>query len=88
MVLFNGAINFVVDVYRRNTNNLLFDPAIPATAGMANPPIVNVGKMRNTGIDFSVGHQAAWWNVTFNGSVSVSRIPVASAGPVLVTTRV
>jgi TonB-linked SusC/RagA family outer membrane protein len=68
MVLFNGAINFVVDVYRRNTNNLLFDPAIPATAGIANPPIVNVGKMRNTGIDFSVGHQAAWWNVTFNGS--------------------
>ena len=68
MVLFNGAINFVVDVYRRNTNNLLFDPAIPATAGIANPPIVNVGKMRNTGIDFSIGHQAAWWNVTFNGS--------------------
>jgi TonB-dependent starch-binding outer membrane protein SusC len=68
MVLFNGAINLVVDVYRRNTNNLLFDPALPATAGLSSPPIINVGKMRNTGIDFSVGHQAAFWNVTFNGS--------------------
>jgi TonB-linked SusC/RagA family outer membrane protein len=68
MVLFNGAINLVVDVYRRNTNNLLFDPALPATAGLSSPPIINVGKMRNTGIDFSVGHQAAFWNVTLNGS--------------------
>ena len=68
MVLFNGALNFVIDVYRRNTNNLLFDPQLPATAGQAAPPIVNIGKMRNTGFDFSLGHQATWWNVTFNGS--------------------
>jgi TonB-linked SusC/RagA family outer membrane protein len=68
MVLFNGAINFVVDVYKRNTDNLLFDPSLPATAGLAAPPILNVGKMKNTGIDFSIGHQASWWNVTFNGS--------------------
>src|SRR5207237_139741 len=63
-----GNVNFVIDVYRRNTNNLLFDPALPATAGIASPPIVNVGKMRNTGFDVSVGHTASWWNVAFNGS--------------------
>ncbi len=68
MVLFNGALNFVIDGYRRNTDNLLFDPQLPATAGQAAPPIINVGKMRNTGIDFSLGHQASWWNVTLNGS--------------------
>ena len=68
MVLFNGNINFVIDVYRRNTNNLLFDPALPATAGIASPPIVNIGKMRNTGYDMSIGHTASWWNVTLNGS--------------------
>jgi len=74
MVLFNGNINFVIDVYRRNTNNLLFDPALPATAGIASPPIVNVGKMRNTGFDLSVGHTASWWNVTFNGSHYTNKI--------------
>jgi len=68
MQLFNGLLNVVVDVYSRNTSNLLFDPKTPATAGIAAPPIVNIGKMRNTGIDFSVGHQAANWNVNFNGS--------------------
>jgi TonB-dependent starch-binding outer membrane protein SusC len=68
MVLLDGLLNVVVDVYRRQTNNLLFDPRLPATAGRADPPIVNVGKMKNTGIDFSIGHQAANWSVTFNGS--------------------
>jgi TonB-linked SusC/RagA family outer membrane protein len=68
MVLFDGALNVVLDVYRRNTNNLLFDPRLPATAGFADPPIVNVGRMRNTGFDLSVGHQGSWWNATLNGS--------------------
>ncbi|MDQ6871513.1 MAG: SusC/RagA family TonB-linked outer membrane protein [Gemmatimonadota bacterium] len=68
MVLFEGMLNVVLDVYRRNTNNLLFDPRLPATAGYAAPPIVNVGKMRNTGFDVSVGHQGSWWNATLNGS--------------------
>jgi TonB-dependent starch-binding outer membrane protein SusC len=66
MTLFNGALNVVVDVYRRTTNNLLFDPAIPATAGIAAPPIVNVGKMNNSGFDFSIGHNAAAWSLTLN----------------------
>jgi hypothetical protein len=58
----------VFDVYTRRTNNLLFDPRTPATAGVASPPIVNIGKMENKGFDFSIGHTASWWNVSFNGS--------------------
>jgi TonB-linked SusC/RagA family outer membrane protein len=61
-------LDIVLDVYRRNTNNLLFDPPIPATAGIASPPIVNIGKMRNTGIDFSIGHRAQSWSVNLNAS--------------------
>lgn len=88
MVLFNGNINFVIDVYRRNTDNLLFDPALPGTAGSAAPPIVNVGKMKNTGFDFSVGHQASWWNATLNGShykntiVSINGVQDFFYGPI------
>jgi len=67
-VLFNGMFNVVFDVYTRRTNNLLFDPRTPATAGVASPPIVNIGKMENKGFDFSVGHTASWWNIAFNGS--------------------
>ncbi|HEX6627030.1 MAG TPA: SusC/RagA family TonB-linked outer membrane protein [Gemmatimonadaceae bacterium] len=68
MVLLNGMFNVVFDVYTRRTNNLLFDPRTPATAGVADPPIVNIGKMENKGFDFSIGHTATWWNIAFNGS--------------------
>jgi len=69
----NGHGNLTTDVYRRNTSNLLFDPPLPGTGGSADPPIVNIAAMRNTGIDFSIGYHstignATLWSVTFNGS--------------------
>ena len=66
--LLENRVNFIVDVYERNTDNLLFNPALPATAGAADAPIVNVGKMRNRGVDFSISHQSDRWGLTFNGS--------------------
>ena len=68
LTLFNGKVDLIVDVYQRKTNNLLFDPPVPGTAGIASPPIVNVGKMKNTGIDFSIGHRSTGWSVNLNGS--------------------
>ncbi len=91
LTMFNGALNVVVDVYQRATNNLLFDPALPATAGVASPPIVNVGKMKNTGIDLLIGHQAASWSISLNGShykneiVSIDGVQKFFYGPI--TTR-
>ena len=76
---------------RAETNNLLFDPAAPGTAGVAAPPIVNVGKMKNTGIDFSIGHHGDDGTSTFNGShykneiVSIDGVQDFFYGPI--TTR-
>jgi TonB-linked SusC/RagA family outer membrane protein len=66
--LWNGNVNVVLDVYTRTTDNLLFNPATPATAGTADPPIVNIGKMGNKGFDISVGHRGTNWDLSFNGS--------------------
>lgn len=70
--ILQSKVTFSADVYRRNTNNLLFDPRLPATAGSAAPPIVNIGKMRNTGFDFSVGYRgnigSTLFSATLNGS--------------------
>ncbi|NUR35485.1 MAG: SusC/RagA family TonB-linked outer membrane protein [Gemmatimonadaceae bacterium] len=66
LALWDNRINVVLDIYRRDTDNLLFDPRLPAAAGQADPPIVNIGSMRNTGFDFSIGHRASWWNTTLN----------------------
>jgi TonB-linked SusC/RagA family outer membrane protein len=88
MVLFDGKLNFIVDLYQRSTSNLLFDPRQPATAGFADPPIINVGKMKNKGIDFTVGHQAASWSLALNGShykneiVSINGVQDFFYGPI------
>jgi TonB-dependent starch-binding outer membrane protein SusC len=68
LALLDNRVNVVLDLYSRTTDNLLFNPALPATAGAADAPIVNVGKMRNNGIDFTIGHQSERWGLTFNGS--------------------
>jgi TonB-linked SusC/RagA family outer membrane protein len=68
VTLYDGLLNFVVDVYSRNTNNLLYNPSLPGSAGIAAAPIVNIGKMKNTGIDLSIGHTAENWNATLQAS--------------------
>ncbi len=88
LALFDNALNVVIDLYSRNTDNLLFNPAIPGTAGVASAPIVNIGKMSNKGFDFSVGHQGANWNATITGThytnkiVSIDGVQTSFTGPV------
>ncbi|HEY2379237.1 MAG TPA: SusC/RagA family TonB-linked outer membrane protein [Gemmatimonadaceae bacterium] len=74
MSLLQNNLNLIVDVYHRITNNLLFNPALPGTAGTADAPIVNVGSMQNNGVEFSLTHTGSWWNVGFNGSHYANKI--------------
>ena len=71
--LLNNSINVVLDVYNRYTNNLLFNPALPGTAGASSPPFVNVGEMQNKGFDFAITYRK---NVNkdlgFNASLNLS----------------
>jgi TonB-dependent starch-binding outer membrane protein SusC len=71
--MFDGRLNIALDVYQRDTNDLLFAPQLPATAGAAAPPVVNIGQMRNTGFDFTIGTRGNFsrdlsWSLAFNGS--------------------
>jgi TonB-linked SusC/RagA family outer membrane protein len=68
-----GKGSFSIDVYNRKSNNLLFNPATPATAGSAQPPIVNIGKMQNNGVDVSLGYKgiiggSTFWSASINGA--------------------
>ncbi len=71
--LLNNSITFVLDVYDRYTNNLLFNPALPGTAGAAAPPFVNVGEMDNRGFDMSLGYRKSInRDLGFNASLNLS----------------
>jgi len=91
--LFNGNVSIVFDLYNRKTNNLLYNPALPATAGQAAPPIVNIGKVQNSGFDFSIGHNGERWNATLQGGhykneiISIDGVQQFFVSPVQVRSR-
>lgn len=50
--LFNNKLEIVVDFWRKDTRDLLYQLALPGVVGVrANAPFVNVASMRNQGID-------------------------------------
>ena len=72
---------------------MLFDPRSPGTQGRADAPIVNIGEMRNRGIDFSIGYrgnlgEGTLWSVNFNGShyknkiISIDGVTQSFFGPI------
>src|SRR5690606_31482477 len=68
-----GRTTLEIDVYQRDSDNLLYNPPLPATAGAAAPPIVNIGQMKNTGVDASLGFGGSFanglvWDVSINAS--------------------
>jgi hypothetical protein len=67
-----GNAGLVVDVYQRDSDGILYNLPLPGGAGLANPPIVNIGQVRNRGLDFSIGYTGnigdASWSVSFNGT--------------------
>lgn len=56
VTMLNSKINFSAEWYKKNINGLLFRDALPSTAGGATPPVVNLGDIQNSGMDFSLGY--------------------------------
>ncbi|MDX1673270.1 MAG: TonB-dependent receptor [Longimicrobiales bacterium] len=74
-----GTTRFALDVYQRDSDNLLFNPPLPATAGLASAPIVNVGEVRNRGFDAEVAFRGTFsddidWGVSLNASAYTNEI--------------
>lgn len=52
--LFNGKLSATIDYYRKDIRDLLFAPPLPGTNGDPGSPAVNIGRMKDNGIDASV----------------------------------
>lgn len=52
--LFDGKVKLTADYYQKDVQDLLYNPSLPATAGSAAQPYVNVGNMTNNGLDASL----------------------------------
>jgi TonB-dependent starch-binding outer membrane protein SusC len=69
----NNSLTAVLDIYTRNTSNLLYNPALPGTAGAAASPFVNIGAMRNTGFDLALNYRKSLSkDLSFNVGLNLS----------------
>lgn len=69
--LFNGGLTLKASYYQKNISGLLYNPALPGTAGGAAQPYVNVGSMSNKGVDITLGTlDHITQNLQFNANVT------------------
>ncbi|MEO5997489.1 MAG: TonB-dependent receptor [Chitinophagaceae bacterium] len=54
--ILNNKIDLSVEYYKKTVNGLLFPQPLPATAGGAAAPVVNIGDIQNTGFDISANY--------------------------------
>lgn len=86
--LFNGRINFSVDVYNRKTDGLLLQVPLPlysGATGSMQAPYVNVGSISNKGFDIRVGttnisNKNFTWRTDFTISRNVNKVLSLGAG--------
>ena len=56
-IILNNKIDFSMEYYKKSINGLLFPQPLPAFAGGAAPPTINIGDIQNTGFDISAGYR-------------------------------
>lgn len=69
----NDKLNLSFDIWQRNTSDMLFRKGIPYVGGVATPPFINIGEMRNRGFDLEIGHNNNINNFRYNITANISR---------------
>ena len=76
--LFKSRISGTIDYYDKKSEDLLIQNPIPLTAGVPNPPIVNIGSVRNSGIEFAIFTRNLTgkfkWSTDFNISYNENEV--------------
>ena len=54
---FGTKLDVIFDWYTRTTSDLLFRQELPATLGTATAPVVNIGEIKNSGVDLMVTYR-------------------------------
>ena len=72
--MFDSKFGIVFDWYSKQTEDLLFNPELPGTAGSASAPYVNVASMSNKGIDFELTYKNTFGDLGFNASAVLTTV--------------
>lgn len=76
--IMEGKVSFSIEYYIKDTKDLLYGVPLPASVGIATHnfdpvnPEVNIGTMRNSGIDFDVAYRGQMGDIRFTTIANVS----------------
>ncbi len=68
----DNALSFRIDLWKRKTTDMLYQPNKPQVSGVANQPFINIGDMENTGFDIELGYSNAAKDSKFKYNVSAT----------------
>lgn len=73
LAFLNTRLTVTADWYQKNTKDILLKVPIPVSTGGANDPVRNAGKIKNTGVEWTIGWNDATskdfsYGITFTGN--------------------
>ncbi|WP_416442018.1 SusC/RagA family TonB-linked outer membrane protein [Phnomibacter sp. MR] len=70
--LFRNKLFFELDVFQKDTRDILASTVIPLTAGIASAPVENAAQLRNKGFEFTLGYRgkSGDFGYSFSGNFS------------------
>lgn len=79
---FNSSLDFVVDYFVKNIDNMLMQEPQPTTLGLISYPYANVGSMKNEGWEFGINYRKGFgdWFLTASANISTYKNKVKSLG--------
>jgi TonB-linked SusC/RagA family outer membrane protein len=72
--IFDNKVTVVFDWYTKTSKDLLFAPEIVGTAGASDAPYINVGEIKNSGVDVEVGYKNNFGDLGFSTSLIFTSI--------------
>ncbi|TSA33353.1 MAG: TonB-dependent receptor [Porphyromonadaceae bacterium] len=69
--LLNNTLSLTLEVWTRSTTDMLYRLSVPEVMGLAQPPYVNIGDMKNTGFDIQVGYNNSALDGKFTYAVTL-----------------
>jgi TonB-linked SusC/RagA family outer membrane protein len=75
MNMLDNTLSASLDIWQRNTQDMLYQLSVPQVMGIATPPYINIGEMKNTGFDFELGYSNSMMDgeLKYNVRATISR---------------
>ncbi len=69
-----NSLNFTLEYYDKTTDGLIQSSNLPASVGSQQNPIVNIGKIKNTGFEISLGYRGKVGKLNYSANANLTTV--------------